>query len=306
MASLSDRIVAAVVGILSRGEPRIQLPHGSSPPDEDAADSDPSTEAFGIGTPMHEHGATGAPSEAGSGGSRLSNTELLLRELLDADNATIAGLRGQLREERAKWKHALKDAEQETMRAVLAKDKAEAEFGSFREARESAVKALARPKPEKHVRASRSTAPRQPRRRRRAKVERADAPPDQVDSDSERESESEKAGTDDHNSSCAEWEVMGAVVESGASVIVIPPRVAGGYAIRESAASRAGVQYEIANGDEIPNLCEKLFAVVTEEGTVRGTRPQVADVSKALQSVRALVSTGHVVVFGDGGSGTEH
>ena len=264
---------------------------------------------------MHEHGATGAPSEAGSEGSRLSNTELLLRELLDADNATIAGLRGQLREERAKWKHALKDAEQETMRAVLAKDKAEAEFGSFREARESAVKALARPKPEKHVRASRSTAPRQPRRRRRAKVERADAPPDQVDSDSEREfaktqvgteSESEKAGTDDHNSSCAEWEVMGAVVEFGASVIVIPPRVAGGYAIRESAASRAGVQYEIANGDEIPNLCEKLFAVVTEEGTVRGMRPQVADVSKALQSVRALVSTGHVVVFGDGGSGTEH
>ena len=87
---------------------------------------------------------------------------------------------------------------------------------------------------------------------------------------------------------------------------MIPPHVADGYAIHESAASRAGVQYEIANGDEIPNLGEKLFAVVTEEGTVRGMRPQVADVSKALQSVRALVSTGHVVVFGDGGRGTEH
>ena len=65
------------------------------------------------------------------------------------------------------------------------------------------------------------------------------------------------------------------------------------------------MQYGIANGDEIPNLGEKLFAVVTEEGTVRGMRPQVADVSKALQSVRALVRTEHVVVFGDGESGTE-
>ena len=124
MASLSDRIVAAVVGAPQRGEPRIQLPHGSSPPDEDVADSDPSPEAFGIGTPMHEPGATGAPSDAGSGGARPSNTELLLRELLDAADATIAGLLEQLGEERAKGKHAMKDAEQETMRAVLAKDSA--------------------------------------------------------------------------------------------------------------------------------------------------------------------------------------
>ena len=35
-------------------------------------------------------------------------------------------------------------------------------------------------------------------------------------------------------------------------------------------------------------------------------RPQVADVWKALQSVRALVRTGHLVVFGDGEDGTEH
>ena len=62
----------------------------------------------------------------------------------------------------------------------------------------------------------------------------------------------------------------------------------------------------LANGDEIPNLGEKLFAVVTEEGTVRGMKPQVADVPKALQSVRALVRTGHLVVFGDSADGTEH
>ena len=71
-------------------------------------------------------------------------------------------------------------------------------------------------------------------------------------------------------------------------------------------ASKAGVKYEVANGDEIPNLGEKLLPVVTAEGSWRGMLAQVADVSKALQSVRALVRSGHVVVFGDGDSGSEH
>ena len=45
---------------------------------------------------------------------------------------------------------------------------------------------------------------------------------------------------------------------------------------------------------------------MTEEGVVRGMRPQVADVSKALQSVPALVRTRRLVVFGDGEDGMEH
>ena len=109
-----------------------------------------------------------------------------------------------------------------------------------------------------------------------------------------------------HSNSGDDLEVIDAILDSGASVIVIPPHVAGGYAIQESTASRVGVQYAVANGEKIPNLGEKLFAVVTEEGTVRGMRPQVADVSKALQSVRGLVKTGQLVVFGDRADGTEH
>ena len=108
------------------------------------------------------------------------------------------------------------------------------------------------------------------------------------------------------HSSNNEWEVTDAILDSGASVTVIPRHVAGGDEIQESAASRAGVQYEVANGDGSPNLGEKLFSVVTEEGIVRGMGPPVADVSKALQSVRALVRTGHVVVFGDGENGADH
>ena len=43
--------------------------------------------------------------------------------------------------------------------------------------------------------------------------------------------------------------------------------------------------------------------VVTAESTWRGLRAQIADVSKALQSVRTLVKAGHMVVFGDGDDG---
>ena len=63
--------------------------------------------------------------------------------------------------------------------------------------------------------------------------------------------------------------------------------------------------YEVADGRGIPNLGEKLLPVMTLDGTRRGFRAQVADVSKPVQAVRLLVRSGHVVVFGDGDGGTE-
>ena len=97
-----------------------------------------------------------------------------------------------------------------------------------------------------------------------------------------------------------EWEYIEFIVDSGASTTVIPPHVGKAYDVRPSKASTAGVTYEIADGTEIPNLGEKLMPVVTAEGSWKGLRAQVADVSKPLQSVRSLVKSGHVVVFGDG------
>ena len=55
----------------------------------------------------------------------------------------------------------------------------------------------------------------------------------------------------------------------------------------------------------MPNLGEKKLLVMTEEGTWRGLKAQVAEVSKALQSVRGLVKAGHLVVFGDGDDGCQ-
>ena len=45
---------------------------------------------------------------------------------------------------------------------------------------------------------------------------------------------------------------------------------------------------------------------MTPEGTRRGLRAQVADVSKPLQAVRSLVKAGHMVVFGGGENGEEN
>ena len=102
------------------------------------------------------------------------------------------------------------------------------------------------------------------------------------------------------------WEFLEAILDSEATVTVIPPHVGKEYEVVQSEGSKAGVRYEVANGEEIPNHGDKLLPVVTAEGSWRGMLAQVADVSKALESVRALVRSGHVVVFGDGDGGLEH
>ena len=102
-----------------------------------------------------------------------------------------------------------------------------------------------------------------------------------------------------------EWESLEVIMDSGAHVSVGPRNIGSkaGYAVQESAASRAGVCYTAANGGEIPNLGERLLAVITEESTVRGMTQQVADVTKPLEAVRANLKSGHAVIFNDDGSG---
>ena len=96
------------------------------------------------------------------------------------------------------------------------------------------------------------------------------------------------------------------ILDSGASVSVVPPSVGGDYEIVQGEAAMAGVRYEIADGSQIPNLGEKFLQIVTRENTRRGIKVEIADIAQALQSVRSLVKTGHKVVFGDGPDGTAH
>ena len=69
-----------------------------------------------------------------------------------------------------------------------------------------------------------------------------------------------------------EWEYFEAILDSGASVTVIPASLGRDYEVQEGEASRAGVTYEIADGTAIPNLGEKLMPIMTSEGTTRGLR----------------------------------
>ena len=80
------------------------------------------------------------------------------------------------------------------------------------------------------------------------------------------------------------------------------PSDAQAYELEESEASRAGVEYTVANGDTLANLGQKRFTVVTTEGTLRGYQTQCADVvkGKPLQAVRALLASKHAVCFGLG------
>ena len=72
--------------------------------------------------------------------------------------------------------------------------------------------------------------------------------------------------------------------------------------VLEGPASRRGVEYEVANGLRIPNLGEKRFVGITNEGVRRKLVAQVCDVNKALLSVSRVTNGGNRVVFDSSGS----
>ena len=93
------------------------------------------------------------------------------------------------------------------------------------------------------------------------------------------------------------WERLRTTMDSGATVTVIPPSAGRWYDIEESAASRAGIEYEIANGDTLPNLGQKVMPVVVGDGCLRSMTAQVADITTALTAPRALHKSGHMTIF---------
>ena len=73
----------------------------------------------------------------------------------------------------------------------------------------------------------------------------------------------------------------------------------------EGHAFRRGVEYDVANGVRIPNLGEKKFDAVTEDGNIRQITAQVCEVNKPLLSVSKMVAAGNRVVFDHDGSYVE-
>ena len=98
------------------------------------------------------------------------------------------------------------------------------------------------------------------------------------------------------------WEEIELAVDSGATETVMGEDMLECVEVKEGRASKAGVEYEVANGDKIPNLGEKKFIGQSEEGVMRGITAQVCHVNKALLSVKRMMNAGNRVVFDEDGS----
>ena len=90
-------------------------------------------------------------------------------------------------------------------------------------------------------------------------------------------------------------------LDSGATETVVPPDILASHELREGGPCKRGVEYEVANGVQIPNLGEREFVGVTEGGGHRGPVAngvaQVCDVNRGLLRVRKVTKAGNRVIF---------
>ena len=102
------------------------------------------------------------------------------------------------------------------------------------------------------------------------------------------------------------WEEVEMVMDSGATDTVIGRGVLTKVKKKKGIACIRRAEYELANGEHMPNLGEKTFSGITCEGTVRETVAQVADVAQNLMSVNTCLRAGNRVVFDEDGSYIEN
>ena len=96
-----------------------------------------------------------------------------------------------------------------------------------------------------------------------------------------------------------EWVEIELTADSGACDTVIPRKAAESIPIMPSLASLRGMEYEVANGQSIPNLGERRCLVWTEGATdVKKMNMQVADVHKGLLSLSRCADMGFEGRFG--------
>jgi hypothetical protein len=99
------------------------------------------------------------------------------------------------------------------------------------------------------------------------------------------------------NAGNGQWEKVTVTVDSGAVDSVGPPTMAKDIRTRETPASRAGMKYRAANGTSIVNQGEKAIQGMTRQGQKIGMAFQIANVTKPLGAVRAMLDAGNKVIF---------
>ena len=100
-----------------------------------------------------------------------------------------------------------------------------------------------------------------------------------------------------------EWVEIEIAVDSGATETVMSGETLNGVIdITESATCKRGIVYEVADGTQIPNLGERKFFGIMDDGSAKGVATQVCAINKTLMSVSKITSKGNRVVFDDDGS----
>ena len=82
-------------------------------------------------------------------------------------------------------------------------------------------------------------------------------------------------------------------MDSGCGVSVAPPGMCPTYPITESEGSRRGQEFVSASEDTMPNLGEQKLGVVLDNGGETMIKYQIADVSRALNSITEMCDAGH-------------
>ena len=84
------------------------------------------------------------------------------------------------------------------------------------------------------------------------------------------------------------WICLKSMMDSGCVDFVMPPNLLPDKPIRDSAGSRRGQHYTVANGRELPNMGERELDVVTDGGGTLQVTYQVAEVTRPLASVSEI------------------
>ena len=98
------------------------------------------------------------------------------------------------------------------------------------------------------------------------------------------------------------WEEINITIDSGEMDTAGPKEVGRGFPVRPTEASKKGVFYRAANNTNIAIHGKKALRGYTNEGSEIALDMQIADVKKALGSVRRMCEAGNKVVFDDEGS----
>ena len=92
-----------------------------------------------------------------------------------------------------------------------------------------------------------------------------------------------------------EWVCLELTIDSGACDHVMGTAPLPGLPMKQT--PQVGIPYVVANGEDIPNLGEKMIHGYTAEGHGLDIVLQIAAVHKALASVRKMCQAGNQVVF---------